>query len=68
VQSGSLLLELRDNGKGFVPTPANEGNGLASMRERARRLGGEFEVVTANEHGTTLRLVVPLDRQHWKLG
>ena len=68
VQSGSLLLELRDNGKGFVPSQAGEGNGLASMRERARRLRGEFEVVTANGHGTTLRLVVPLDRQRWKLG
>jgi ligand-binding sensor domain-containing protein/two-component sensor histidine kinase len=68
VQSGSLLLELRDNGKGFVPLQANEGNGLASMRERARRLGGEFEVVTANGQGSTLRLVVPLDRQRWKLG
>jgi len=67
VQTGSLLLELRDNGKGFVPLQANEGNGLASMRERARRLGGEFEVVT-NGHGTTLKLVVPLDRQRWKLG
>ncbi|HEV8368601.1 MAG TPA: two-component regulator propeller domain-containing protein [Pyrinomonadaceae bacterium] len=66
VQSGSLLLELRDNGKGFIPSQATEGNGLASMRERARRLGGEFEVVT-NGHGTTLRLVVPLDRQRWKL-
>jgi signal transduction histidine kinase len=67
VQSGSLLLELRDNGKGFVPLQADEGNGLASMRERARRLGGEFEVAT-NGHGTTLRLVVPLDRKRWKLG
>lgn len=68
LQGGSLLLELRDNGKGFVPSLANEGNGLASMRERARRLGGEFEVVTESDRGTTLRLVVPLDRQHWKLG
>jgi ligand-binding sensor domain-containing protein/two-component sensor histidine kinase len=67
VQDGSLRLELCDNGKGFVPSPANEGNGLANMRERARRLGGEFEVVT-NGRGTTLRLVMPLDRQRWKLG
>jgi len=66
VQSGSLRLELCDNGKGFVPSPANEGNGLANMRERTRRLGGEFEVVT-NGHGTTLRLVVPLERK-WPLG
>ena len=68
VQSGSLLLELRDNGKGFVPSQTTDGNGLGSMRERARRLGGEFEVVTANGQGSTLRLVVPLDRQRWKLG
>ena len=68
VQSGSLLLELRDNGKGFIPSLATEGNGLASMWERARRLGGEFEVVTANDRGTTFRLVVPLDRQRWKSG
>jgi signal transduction histidine kinase len=68
VQGGSLLLEVRDNGKGFVPSQANEGNGLANMRERARRLGGDFDVVTGNGHGTTLRLVVPLDRPRWKLG
>jgi len=67
VQDGSLRLELRDNGKGFVPSPA-EGNGLTNMRERARRLSGEFDMVTGNGHGTTLRLVVPLDRQRWKLG
>ena len=68
VQDGWLILELRDNGKGFVPSQASEGNGLASMRERARRLGGEFELVSANGHGTTLRLKVPVDRQRWKLG
>ena len=68
VQGGSLRLKLRDNGKGFVPAQATEGNGLASMHERARRLGGEFEVVSANDQGTTLSLVVPLDRQRWKLG
>lgn len=68
VQGGSLRLELRDDGKGFVPAQASEGNGLASMHERARRLGGELEVVSANDQGTTLSLVVPLDRQRWKLG
>ncbi len=68
VQNGSLLLELRDNGEGFVPSQATEGNGLTSMRERARRLGGEFELETANNCGTTLKLRVPLDWQPWKLG
>jgi len=68
VQERWLILELRDNGKGFVPSQANEGNGLASMRERARKLGGEFELVSVNGHGTTLKLKVPVDRERWKWG
>lgn len=67
-QGGFLILELRDNGKGFDPAQADEGNGLQSMRERTTRLGGEFELVSPNGHGTTLRLKVPVDRQRWKLG
>jgi len=66
VQERWLILEVRDNGKGFVPSRANEGNGLASMRERARKLGAEFELVSANGHGTTLKLKVPVDRERWK--
>jgi len=68
VQDRWLILELRDNGKGFVPSQANEGNGLISMRERARKLGGEFGLVSAEGHGTTLRLKVAVDRQRWKWG
>jgi ligand-binding sensor domain-containing protein/two-component sensor histidine kinase len=68
VKEGWLTLELRDNGQGFISTQATEGNGLTSMRVRARKLGGEFEVVSANGHGTTLRLRVPVDRQRWKWG
>jgi signal transduction histidine kinase len=64
-QGGLLILELRDNGKGLDPLRANEGNGIASMGERTRRLGGEFEIVSNNGHGTTLRLKVPVDRRHW---
>ncbi|MEP6818069.1 MAG: two-component regulator propeller domain-containing protein [bacterium] len=67
-QGGWLILELHDNGKGFDPAQANEGNGLASMRERARRLGGELELVSTNGDGTTLKLKVPLDRPRWKFG
>ena len=53
-RGGWLILELHDNGRGFVPSQASEGNGLASMRERARKLGGEFELVSADGRGTTL--------------
>ena len=50
VQDRSLIVELRDNGKGFAPSEANEGNGLNSMRARARKLGGDFELVSSNGH------------------
>ncbi|MEP6568350.1 MAG: two-component regulator propeller domain-containing protein [Acidobacteriota bacterium] len=67
-QGGWLILELRDNGKGFDPAQADQGNGLASMRERAARLGGELELNAASGRGTTLRLKVPVERQRWRLG
>ncbi len=53
-----LTLEIVDTGKGFDEERAGEGAGLQNMRERARRLGGQLEV-SADERGTTLRLVVP---------
>ena len=67
-EGGWLTLELRDNGKGIDPSQANEGNGLASMRERARRLSGELDLASANGNGTTLTLKVPVDRQRFGWG
>ena len=53
-----LILEVRDNGH-RVPSP-HEGNGLASMRARAARLGGSLAVSSQNGRGTTLTLTLPL--------
>jgi signal transduction histidine kinase len=59
---GSVLLEVHDDGRGFDPgAPARSGRlGLASMRERARAVGGRLEVRSAAGAGTTVRLVVPV--------
>jgi signal transduction histidine kinase len=54
-----LLAEISDDGRGFDPeTPP--GVGLASMRERAALIGGELEVESQPERGTSVRLRVPL--------
>ena len=58
----SLHLVIGDNGGGFDPGQASEGNGLASMRRRAAALGGALEIVSSPEQGTTVRLQVPLAR------
>jgi ligand-binding sensor domain-containing protein/signal transduction histidine kinase len=61
IADGALELKLHDNGKGFDPSIASEGNGLTSMRQRAARLGGALDISAGNGHGTTVRLKAPLD-------
>ena len=69
IKDDRLMLEIKDNGQGFKPAVLNEaasgipvrsGNGLLSMHQRATALGGEFKVITAQGHGTTVWLSVPL--------
>jgi two-component system sensor histidine kinase UhpB len=56
-----LVLEVRDDGRGFDPTarPA-VALGLASMEERALALGGRLDIRSAPGEGTTVTLVCPL--------
>ena len=62
VEGGDLLAEVSDDGRGFDPkTPP--GVGLASMRERAALSGGELEIHSEPERGTSVRLRVPLPQE-----
>jgi len=64
LRGNQLLVELRDDGRGFqTEQDDGHGHGLASMRERARRLGGALEVRSEPGHGTTVTLTVPLGRK-----
>lgn len=55
--ANDLRLSICDDGQGFDPQVPSAGFGLRSMRERAERLpSGSFEIITAPEHGTTLRI------------
>ena len=63
VEAGQLELRVTDNGQGFDPAQANDGNGLTSMRQRALRLGGRLEVLSKNGAGTTVKLLAPLGRR-----
>jgi len=57
-----LRLQVRDDGCGFDPAREAEGNGLDSMRERARRLGGVVEIESLPGDGTLMALEIPLDK------
>src|SRR6266581_6244655 len=65
IQHGALELRVYDNGRGFDPEIASDGNGLASMRQRALRIGGALEICSQGEQGTTVSLKAPLDDHHW---
>ncbi len=58
-----LLLEIRDNGRGFDPSAApRDGHfGLANMDARAAALGGVLEVESAAGGGTHIIVRIPVD-------
>jgi len=64
IEGRSLVLRVSDNGRGFDAVSESGGNGLVSMRQRAKKLGGEFEIISNNGRGTTLMLKVPLNRRN----
>lgn len=54
-----VSLEIVDDGAG-LPEHLNAGVGLASMRERASELGGEFSIEPSHPSGTKVQAVLPL--------
>ena len=59
IDRGLLVLRVRDDGRGFDPEASAEGNGVASMRRRARGLGGELVVTSETGKGSEVVLRVP---------
>jgi len=60
-RSGNELhLSVQDNGKGFDPAKAQNGNGLRNMKTRASEINASLSMETVPGAGTTLRMNVPL--------
>ncbi len=61
VTGGTLTLEVRDDGRGFVPdAPRGDALGLVGMEERALALGGLLELRSEPGQGTAVRLRCPI--------
>ncbi len=60
--SDDLVLEVRDDGRGFAPeditTPSQ--HGLRGMRERAELIGADFQIISRPQQGATVRIRLPL--------
>ncbi|MFX0143979.1 MAG: ATP-binding protein, partial [Candidatus Hodarchaeota archaeon] len=59
-----VSLQVIDNGRGFDLTkePGRLGHGLSNMFERARQIGGRFEIVSSPGDGTTVTVHMPMDQ------
>jgi two-component system nitrate/nitrite sensor histidine kinase NarX len=63
-ETGSdLVLEIRDDGKGFSPEDVTSASqyGLRGMRERADLIGADFQVISQPQAGTIVRLRLPVN-------
>jgi signal transduction histidine kinase len=58
---GQVSITVRDDGSGFDPQTANEGFGVAGMRERADMLGGDISVQSSPGNGTTVTARLPAE-------
>ena len=60
----SVVLSVRDDGKGFDTGPATVPDGvhwgLRTMKERAEQIGGTLRITSAAGQGTAVEVAVPI--------
>lgn len=69
-KNGALVLDIRDDGRGFNTTfvsKAVDSIGMTTMRTRAYKLGGYFNLRSELGKGTSLMVTIPLDRDAHKV-
>jgi len=57
-RTGSVMLEIRDSGRGMSGVEPS-GFGVDGMRERARQIGGEIQILSDPGRGTRIVVTVP---------
>jgi two-component system, NarL family, sensor kinase len=64
-----IILEIKDNGIGFDPEALfadqeqHKGLGLRNIRKRASLIGGTFQISSARNSGTAIRITIPINKQ-----
>jgi DNA-binding NarL/FixJ family response regulator/anti-sigma regulatory factor (Ser/Thr protein kinase) len=62
-----LWAQVSDDGRGFDPSEVDSGVGIVGMRERAGVVGGELEIRSKPDEGTTVRFELALRRDQEEL-
>jgi signal transduction histidine kinase len=53
---GKLTMSIWDNGQGFDPASATDGNGMANMKARAKEINARLDIWSAPGKGTRIDL------------
>ncbi|MEQ9168451.1 MAG: tetratricopeptide repeat protein [Fulvivirga sp.] len=56
----TLVMTIKDNGKGFDEQTTKAGNGLKNLRERSHEVGGNITLKSTIGEGTELRFTLPI--------
>lgn len=59
-EQSSLILIIKDDGKGFDQKHQKLGNGILNMKKRAEQLKGIFEIESNIGHGTKIEVKIPI--------
>ena len=51
-----IKLQIKDDGNGFSLSEINSGNGLANMKARAEEIKADFDIISEQGKGTTIKL------------
>ncbi|ALD21110.1 PAS domain-containing protein [Hymenobacter sp. DG25A] len=61
MEQDNIILEVTDNGRGFTPEQTKaKGIGLRTLHDRVNLLNGTLHIDSTSEHGTSIRIEVPL--------
>jgi signal transduction histidine kinase/ligand-binding sensor domain-containing protein len=60
IEQQQLVLQIKDNGKGFDATKTSARHGLPGIRERVQKWKGKVEIITADNKGTFIKIMLPV--------
>ena len=58
-KSRKLMIEVRDDGKGFDPTKKRKGIGLSNMINRVESFNGEIKIISSPGTGCAIEMMIP---------
>jgi len=61
-ENGHIRLDIIDNGNGFVESEIIAGNGLTSIRNRAKEVHADINISSQKGNGTSISLIMPITK------